>query len=253
MAKYVPITIFLIAVALGGTTAVDTLGSQVFASGIDPFGLGVILQRAYMILTLFYIPVAALWWFSQPVFVALGQEDFISEWSCKFLRTLIPGGLGYILFETTKKYLQAQGTFSLCPIDVRHHACIKLRPSHHLPLQRRPQLSFRLHLQFRSPRRTRRNRNNLLALLPPSPLLRQIRPRRSTLGRLVQTRLPRLVALHSTRAHGRPSSRDRMARLRDYHNHGRAIGDYSSCSAECHCHDGSIVEYDSVWIGGCRE
>jgi MATE family multidrug resistance protein len=81
----------------------------VYSSGIDPIGLGVILQRAYIILSLFYIPIALLWWFSQPIFVALGQEPYISEWSCKFLRTLIPGGLGYILFETTKKYLQAQG------------------------------------------------------------------------------------------------------------------------------------------------
>src|ERR1700736_1165379 len=90
-------------VGLGGTTALDTLGSQVYTSGLDPFGLGVILQRAYMILTLLYIPVAVLFLFSQPVFVALGQDDYISEWSCKFLRILIPGGLGYIGFEATKK------------------------------------------------------------------------------------------------------------------------------------------------------
>jgi multidrug resistance protein, MATE family len=96
-----------------GSNPSDTLGSQVYSSGIDPYGLGVILQRAYMILSLFYLPIAALWWFSEPVFLALGQEAFIAEWSCKFLRTLIPGGLGYILFETTKKYLQAQGLFAL--------------------------------------------------------------------------------------------------------------------------------------------
>jgi len=87
----------------------DTLGSQVYASGIDPYGLGVILQRAYIILSIFYIPFACLWWFSEPVFIALGQEDYIAERSCKFLQMLIPGGWGYILFETTKKYLQAQG------------------------------------------------------------------------------------------------------------------------------------------------
>jgi multidrug resistance protein, MATE family len=62
-----------------------------------------------MILSLLYVPVAVLWWFSKPIFVALGQEEFISEWSCNFLRVLIPGGLGYIMFETTKKYFQAQG------------------------------------------------------------------------------------------------------------------------------------------------
>ena len=87
----------------------DTLGSQVYTSGIDPYGLGVILQRAYIILSIVYIPFAFLWWFSEPIFIAFGQEEYIAEWSCKFLRTLIPGGWGYILFETTKKYLQAQG------------------------------------------------------------------------------------------------------------------------------------------------
>lgn len=39
----------------------------------------------------------------------LGQDADLAQQSALFLRWLIPGGLGYIYFEATKKYLQAQG------------------------------------------------------------------------------------------------------------------------------------------------
>ncbi|KAI9871294.1 MAG: hypothetical protein M1823_008490, partial [Watsoniomyces obsoletus] len=55
-----------------------------------------------------YIPVAILWAASEPVFRLLGQTEQLSRDSAKFLTCLIPGGLGYIYFETMKKYLQAQ-------------------------------------------------------------------------------------------------------------------------------------------------
>jgi len=181
----------------------DTLGSQVYASGLDPYGLGVILQRAYMILSLFYVPIAILWWFSEPVFLALGQEDYIAEWSCKFLRTLIPGGLGYILFETTKKYLQAQGrTSQRLKSNIRHHACFKLCPTYYFASQRGSQLSVCIHLQIRASRRTSCNGNNLLALFCPPSMLRQICRWFEALGRLVQTCFPRLVDLHSVGSDG---------------------------------------------------
>jgi MATE family multidrug resistance protein len=62
-----------------------------------------------VVLGLFYIPVATLWWFSEPVFLFLGQDAALSRDSARFLRYLIPGGLGYIFFECGKKFLQAQG------------------------------------------------------------------------------------------------------------------------------------------------
>ena len=98
-------------IALGGTTALDTLCSSAFTGGHDPHNLGVLLQRAFIILGGFYIPVAILWFFSEPVFKALGQGDQLSHDSARFLWCLIPGGLGYIFFECMKKYLQAQGIF----------------------------------------------------------------------------------------------------------------------------------------------
>jgi len=98
-------------VALGGTTAIDTIASASFTGSKNKHDLGIVLQRAFVVLTLFYLPIAFLWFLSEPVFKALGQEDYIARDSAKFLSVLAPGGLGYIYFEATKKYLQAQGWF----------------------------------------------------------------------------------------------------------------------------------------------
>ena len=100
-------------IALGGTTALDTLCSSAFTGSRDPHELGVLLQRAFITLGAFYVPVCILWFFSEPLFKVLGQGDQVSHDSARFLWCLIPGGLGYIYFECLKKYLQAQGT-SIC-------------------------------------------------------------------------------------------------------------------------------------------
>ena len=99
-------------IALGGTTALDTLCSSAFTGSNDPHELGVFLQRAFITLGGFYVPIVILWFFSEPLFKALGQGDQLSHDSARFLWCLIPGGLGYIYFECMKKYLQAQGMSS---------------------------------------------------------------------------------------------------------------------------------------------
>ncbi|GLB05717.1 hypothetical protein AtubIFM57258_001006 [Aspergillus tubingensis] len=96
-------------IALGGTTALDTLASSTFTGSSNKHDLGILLQRAFFVLGLFYVPVAMLWAFSEPVFLLLGQDPQLSRDSARFLTCLIPGGLGYIYFEAMKKYLQAQG------------------------------------------------------------------------------------------------------------------------------------------------
>ncbi|KAF2158095.1 mate family transporter [Myriangium duriaei CBS 260.36] len=95
-------------IALGGTTAIDTLASASFTGSKDKTDLGVILQKGFLVMTLFYIPIVAVWLASAPLFRALGQEEYIARDSSRFLIVLIPGGLGYIYFECMKKYLQAQ-------------------------------------------------------------------------------------------------------------------------------------------------
>lgn len=95
-------------IGMGGSTALDTLASSTFTGSKNKHDLGVLLQRAFIVLTIFYIPVAIIWLASEPLFKALGQSPQLSRDSAKFLTCLIPGGLGYIYFETMKKYLQAQ-------------------------------------------------------------------------------------------------------------------------------------------------
>jgi MATE family multidrug resistance protein len=45
-------------IALGGTTAIDTLASATFTGSKDKTDLGVILQRSFIVLGLFYFPVS---------------------------------------------------------------------------------------------------------------------------------------------------------------------------------------------------
>ncbi|KAI1363741.1 mate efflux family protein [Xylaria arbuscula] len=98
-------------IALGGTTALDTLASSSFTGSQDRHDLGILLQRGISVFTIMYAVIAIVWSVSEPIFRALGQEEFICVQSAKFLQTLIPGGLGYVWFETMKKYLQAQGIY----------------------------------------------------------------------------------------------------------------------------------------------
>ena len=102
-------------IALGGTTAIDTIASATFTGSRNKHDLGIILQRSFIILFLFYIPVVIVWVFAEPVFNALGQEAYLARDAARFLWVLIPGGLGYIYFEAMKKYLQAQGKFCRPP------------------------------------------------------------------------------------------------------------------------------------------
>ncbi|KAJ6444818.1 MATE efflux family protein subfamily [Purpureocillium lavendulum] len=98
-------------IALGGTSALDTLASSSFTSSKDKTNLGVLLQRGLLVLTGFYLVVAVIWSFSEPLFRALGQPEAICVHSAEFLQLLIPGGLGYVWFECMKKFLQAQGIY----------------------------------------------------------------------------------------------------------------------------------------------
>lgn len=96
-------------IALGGTTALDTLASSSYTGSSNKHDLGILLQRGLVVLSGYYAVVAVVWAFSEPLFRALGQEEYICIQSAKFLRCLIPGGLGYVWFEAMKKFLQAQG------------------------------------------------------------------------------------------------------------------------------------------------
>lgn len=99
-------TIWLL--GLGGTTAIDTLASTLFSAAKDKTRVGIVLQRAGIVLAVMYIPFSVLWFFSAGFLRMLKQEEELADLVQQFLRVLIPGGIGYVAFEALKKYLQAQ-------------------------------------------------------------------------------------------------------------------------------------------------
>jgi multidrug resistance protein, MATE family len=99
-------TIWLL--GLGGTTAIDTLASSLFSAARDKTRVGVVLQRAGVVLAFMYIPFAILWFFSAGFLRLLKQEEDLADLVQEFLRVLLPGAVGYVAFEALKKYLQAQ-------------------------------------------------------------------------------------------------------------------------------------------------
>jgi hypothetical protein len=123
-------------VALGGTTALDTLGSQAFTGGNQTTNLSVHLQRCVVLLWILFIPIGFLWVFIEPILLAFGQPESLSNGVQKFLRVLMCGAPGYIGFESLKKYLQCQGaknltsdielSFSLPPSILRDHESLDI-------------------------------------------------------------------------------------------------------------------------------
>jgi MATE family multidrug resistance protein len=99
-------------VAIGGSTAIDTLCAQAFNPETplkNSQVLGTILHRGLLVLSLlFVLIITPIWWYSQHLFVALGQDEEFAKATCKFLQIMIPGGLLQVVSECLKKFLQVQ-------------------------------------------------------------------------------------------------------------------------------------------------
>lgn len=100
--------------ALGGTTALDSLASVSYAQSLSPKlsasqsrhnreQVGVLLQRCLIVLFTIFVPVAVLWYNIYPVLLLLDQPPAVAVEVQRFLRMLIFGAPGYILFESLKK------------------------------------------------------------------------------------------------------------------------------------------------------
>ncbi|KAI8622643.1 mate-domain-containing protein [Chytriomyces sp. MP71] len=93
--------------------AIDTLCSQAYGEYLAGTGerreLGRHLSRTIFILYLIAIPIAIVWWFTEPLLLLVGQDPEIARLSARFTRFLIPSLVPFVLSETVKRFLMSQG------------------------------------------------------------------------------------------------------------------------------------------------
>ncbi|KAH3687027.1 hypothetical protein WICPIJ_001999 [Wickerhamomyces pijperi] len=96
----------------GAATALDTLCPQAYGRG-DLKLVGLQFMRCNVFLGLLFIPIGIIWIGLAPYVMNLIVENDaqLVSLACGYLRILIIGLPGFILFETLKKYLQAQNIF----------------------------------------------------------------------------------------------------------------------------------------------
>lgn len=94
----------------GTATALDTLCSQAY--GAKNYELmSVYVQRCVLFSWVLFVPCGLLWWFSAYILQFIIDDDGVVQLTSQFLRILIVGAPGYIVFENGKRFLQAQGIF----------------------------------------------------------------------------------------------------------------------------------------------
>lgn len=94
----------------GIATALDTLCPQAYGAGNYEL-VGIHVQRCIMFSLVVYIPCGLLWWYSASVLKFIIDSEEVLRLTSSFLRILILGAPAYIIFENSKRFLQAQGIF----------------------------------------------------------------------------------------------------------------------------------------------
>jgi MATE family multidrug resistance protein len=98
------------AVFNGMSTCLDTLCSQAYGAGKKEL-VGLHFQRCSAMIFVTAIPLFGIWWFSSPILHMFVPSRELTDLAQLYLRIISFGTPGYILFETGKRFLQAQGIF----------------------------------------------------------------------------------------------------------------------------------------------
>lgn len=103
------IQVFGNATAIGSASALETLCSQAFGAGRVEL-LGLYLQRGILFYAVFlYLPVVALFWNAESVFLALGQSPVLARGAAQICRGAIWGMVPNGIIECFQHYLLSQG------------------------------------------------------------------------------------------------------------------------------------------------
>ncbi|KAM0553262.1 hypothetical protein ACHAPJ_007552 [Fusarium lateritium] len=94
----------------GLATCLDTLCAQAYGSGHKHL-VGLQAQRMTWLLWILMIPIAIVWWFSEPILAALVGGGRTTTLAAMYMRILIAGMPGVSAFESAKRFVQSQGLF----------------------------------------------------------------------------------------------------------------------------------------------
>ncbi|CAN6298702.1 unnamed protein product [Urochloa humidicola] len=101
------VQIFAYGLMLGMGSAVETLCGQAYGAHRYDM-LGIYLQRATILLMATGVPLAAIYAFSQPILILLGESPEIAAAAATFVYGLIPQIFAYAAIFPIQKFLQAQ-------------------------------------------------------------------------------------------------------------------------------------------------
>jgi MATE family multidrug resistance protein len=99
------------AIYQGLATSLDTLCAQAYGSGRKHL-VGLQLQRMVYFLWLLTVPIGIVWLFAEKLLEVIVPEKESAQFAGLYLRVLLIGAPGYALFESGKRFVQAQGLFS---------------------------------------------------------------------------------------------------------------------------------------------
>ncbi|CAI9096096.1 OLC1v1032168C2 [Oldenlandia corymbosa var. corymbosa] len=94
-------------VLLGMGSALETLCGQAYGAK-QYHMLGIYTQRGMLVLLLLSILLAFVWFYTDKILMAFGQQEDISIEAGKFNRTMIPGLFAYALLQCANRFLQTQ-------------------------------------------------------------------------------------------------------------------------------------------------
>lgn len=85
----------------------DTIVSQ--AHGAKNYRIiGISFQNSLVVVTFVSIPIALLWWFTEPILVLLSQDPIVAQGAGLYNRLSIPGLIPCLYYRAIAQYLQNQ-------------------------------------------------------------------------------------------------------------------------------------------------
>ncbi|KAH3666736.1 hypothetical protein OGAPHI_003185 [Ogataea philodendri] len=94
----------------GFSTALDTLCATAYGAG-SYSKVGVYYQRCTTILLFMFVPISLFWLFPGPFVNSVSEDPQIVEMCSSFLSQMVMVAPPLVIFECTKRYLQAQAKF----------------------------------------------------------------------------------------------------------------------------------------------